>query len=80
MPLPPRIVLLMGLSRRHIHPLKGALHTIRYGVQWFTGGVLLPCSDEDPGSSQREDGGSSGDHKGEMQVREERLRIAHLRS
>jgi len=29
MPLPPRIILLMGLSRLHVHPLKGALHTFQ---------------------------------------------------
>ncbi len=33
MPLPPRIVLLMGLFRRHVHSLKGALHKIRYGIE-----------------------------------------------
>ena len=32
MPPPPRIVLLMGLFRRHVHSLKGALHKIRYGI------------------------------------------------
>ena len=32
MPLPPRIVLQMGLFRLHVHPLKGALHNNRYGI------------------------------------------------
>jgi len=30
MPPTPRMVLLMGFSRRHVHPLKGALHTTQY--------------------------------------------------
>ncbi len=35
MPLPPRIVLLMGLFRRHVRSLKGALHNFRYGITPF---------------------------------------------
>ena len=30
MPLTPHIVLRMGLSRLHVHPLKGALHHVQY--------------------------------------------------
>jgi hypothetical protein len=46
MPLPPRIVLLMGLFRLHVHSLKGALHNIRYGIlvlaaNLVTGSVLI---------------------------------------
>jgi hypothetical protein len=33
MPLPPRIVLLMGLFRRHVRSLKGALHKLLYSLE-----------------------------------------------
>ena len=33
MPPTPRIVLLMGLFRLHVHPLKGALYKIWYDIQ-----------------------------------------------
>ena len=40
-------------------------------------GCLLSGSDIDPCGYQPEDEASSGDHKGEMHAREERLLIAH---
>ena len=40
-------------------------------------GCLVSSSDEDHCRYQREEEDSSGDHKGEMQAREERLLIPH---
>jgi serine/threonine protein kinase len=36
MPFPPRIVLRMGLFRRHVHSLKGALHRLLYSLRQGT--------------------------------------------